>query len=105
MPVSLSFWAKLGNETWPDKYHPVVCHLIDVAAVARSLWEEVFRLPLRRWLAGRFGLDEPDCATMAVLLRAVASRHRQGRRCASRVGTTTIYSDAVRRRMAARYSL
>jgi hypothetical protein len=23
----LSFWAKLGDATWPDKYHPVLCHL------------------------------------------------------------------------------
>ena len=42
MPVSLSFWAKLGNATWPEKYHPVVCHLIDVGQVARRLWSDVF---------------------------------------------------------------
>jgi hypothetical protein len=35
----LSFWAKLGNETWPDKYHPVICHLIDVAKVVAGMTE------------------------------------------------------------------
>ncbi len=65
MPVSLSFWAKLGNETWPEKYHPVICHLIDVAAVARSLWDNVFRPHFRQWLAARLGLDESDCAQWA----------------------------------------
>ena len=33
MDYSHLFWAKLGGTTWPDKYHPVICHLIDVAAV------------------------------------------------------------------------
>jgi CRISPR-associated endonuclease/helicase Cas3 len=62
----LSFWAKLGDETWPDKYHPVVCHSIDVAAVASCLWDEVFRPPLRRWMAERLGLGESDCAQWLV---------------------------------------
>lgn len=49
------FWAKLGNNHWPDCYHPVACHLADVAAVARELVE---RLPTgtREWLADRLGL-------------------------------------------------
>jgi len=31
------FWAKLGQATWPEEYHPVQCHLVDVAAVTRRL--------------------------------------------------------------------
>jgi CRISPR-associated endonuclease/helicase Cas3 len=61
-PTPLQFWAKLGHETWPEKYHPVVCHLIDVAAVARSLWDEIFRPQLRRWLTERLAAGEEACA-------------------------------------------
>jgi hypothetical protein len=32
MNHNLSLWAKLGNKTWPEEYHPVICHLVDVAA-------------------------------------------------------------------------
>lgn len=56
------FWAKLGTETWPDRYHPVICHLIDVAAVTWELWHKAFRPTLRSWLAERLGLDEDACA-------------------------------------------
>jgi hypothetical protein len=37
-----ALWAKLGNATWPDEYHPVMCHLIDVAAAASNLWDLAF---------------------------------------------------------------
>jgi CRISPR-associated endonuclease/helicase Cas3 len=57
----LLFWAKLGSETWPGKYHPVACHLIDVGAVARKIWDHVFRPRIRQWLSGRLGLDESAC--------------------------------------------
>jgi hypothetical protein len=62
MNPTLLFWAKLGNDTWPDKYHPVICHMIDVAAVTLSLWDTVFRPQLRKWLARRLGLDEDSYA-------------------------------------------
>ena len=55
-PELLWLWAKLGHETWPDKYHPLICHLIDVAQVTRQLWERVFRQRVRSWLAGQLGV-------------------------------------------------
>jgi hypothetical protein len=55
------FWAKLGKETWPEKYHPVICHLIDVAAVTANLWDQVIRTRLRQWVSDRLGLDEQSC--------------------------------------------
>jgi CRISPR-associated endonuclease/helicase Cas3 len=58
----VSFWAKLGSATWPDEYHPVICHLIDVGAVALNLWENVFRRRFRQWLSGRLGLDKDEKA-------------------------------------------
>jgi len=57
----LHFWAKLGNEIWPNSYHPVLCHLIDVAAVASALWEGVFRSRFRAWFAQRLQLDQVSC--------------------------------------------
>jgi CRISPR-associated endonuclease/helicase Cas3 len=62
MSLLLSFWAKLGNETWPDKYHPVLCHLIDVGQVARRLWDEVCRPKVREWITMRLGLTDHDAA-------------------------------------------
>jgi CRISPR-associated endonuclease/helicase Cas3 len=61
MNLSLLFWAKLGDATWPEKYHPVACHLIDVAAVTFHLWDSVFRPQFRTWLARHLGLDELSC--------------------------------------------
>jgi CRISPR-associated endonuclease/helicase Cas3 len=50
------FWAKLGSATWPEEYHPVVCHLIDVGQVARRLWGDVIRPKVRTWATARLGL-------------------------------------------------
>jgi hypothetical protein len=32
MSSHLALWATLGTETWPEKYHPLLCHFIDVGA-------------------------------------------------------------------------
>ena len=37
-------WAKLGEN---DLYHPLICHLIDVALVAQGLWDEVLSDSIR----------------------------------------------------------
>lgn len=62
MGALLSFWAKLGNKTWPEEYHPVLCHLIDVGQVARRLWDDVFRPRVRTWIKDRLGLADPNAA-------------------------------------------
>jgi CRISPR-associated endonuclease/helicase Cas3 len=61
MNSQLWFWAKLGSETWPEKYHPVLCHLIDVATVTLNLWAKVIRPHIRSWLGKRLGLKENAC--------------------------------------------
>jgi CRISPR-associated endonuclease/helicase Cas3 len=58
----LSFWAKLGSATWPDQYHPVLCHLIDVGQVARCLWVSVFRDHIREWVRRQLGLPDESAA-------------------------------------------
>jgi len=55
------FWAKLGSAVWPDQYHPVICHLIDVAAVTSNLWNCVIRSHIRQWLSKHLGVDEKGC--------------------------------------------
>jgi CRISPR-associated endonuclease/helicase Cas3 len=58
MDLSLLFWAKLGSATWPETYHPVTCHLIDVGQVARRLWSDVCGSKVRQWVTARLGLSE-----------------------------------------------
>src|SRR4051812_17873953 len=59
----LLFWAKLGSAVWPEQYHPVICHLIDVAAVTRTLWTAALRPAVRRWTASHLGLDDAACGS------------------------------------------
>ncbi len=61
MPSLLAFWAKLGAHTYPEKYHPVLCHLIDVAVVARQVWDDVFRGPAKERFARAIGLSVEHC--------------------------------------------
>jgi hypothetical protein len=58
----LLHWAKLGSATWPEKYHPVLCHLIDVGQVAWRLWSDVCRSKVRDWVTNRLGLPDHDAA-------------------------------------------
>jgi CRISPR-associated endonuclease/helicase Cas3 len=58
----LAFWAKLGTAPWPDCYHPVLCHLIDVGQVASRLWSTVFRDHIREWVRRQLGLPNESAA-------------------------------------------
>ena len=97
MPVSLSFWAKLGNETWPDKYHPVVCHLIDVGQVARRLWSDVCRSKVREWVTSPTRTAGPRLGRRVAGVLGRGARHRQGVTGFPGQGKT----DELKRRLAA----
>src|SRR4051794_13157560 len=58
----LALWAKLGTKIYPASYHPLLFHLLDVAVVARRLWEEVLRPPVKEPFAMALGLSLDDCA-------------------------------------------
>jgi CRISPR-associated endonuclease/helicase Cas3 len=58
----VTFWAKLGKETWPEKYHPVICHLIDVGQVTRQLWDRAVRQHVRGWIKSKLGLADESAA-------------------------------------------
>lgn len=53
------FWAKLSRDSdAPQTMHPLICHMIDVAMVARALWQDVIPPVQRHRLAADFRLDE-----------------------------------------------
>lgn len=56
--------AKFGRTGAPapgadGDYHPLVCHMADVAAVALALWDDVLPANSRRLLSRGWGLEEP----------------------------------------------
>ena len=57
-----ALWAKLGNDTWPEVYYPVIFHLIDVGQVAREMWNLVIRQRTRSWVATKLGLRDQKAA-------------------------------------------
>lgn len=57
-------WAKWSDASQvPATYHPVICHLIDVAQVARLLWNTIYARPHRERLAAAFQLDQAATAS------------------------------------------
>jgi hypothetical protein len=53
------FWAKTthDHDHNPHAYHPLLCHMIDVAAVAHLMWEEVLPKAAKKRLAHALGLS------------------------------------------------
>src|SRR6267378_8673205 len=52
------FWAKTTQdvETRPRAYHPLFCHMVDVAAVALQMWRQVLPEVTKQQIALTFGL-------------------------------------------------
>ncbi len=55
-PISL--WAKASGA----QRHPLLCHMLDVAALADQMWRSVVSPAARRWFAEGLGLDEAATA-------------------------------------------
>ncbi|MBI2322363.1 MAG: CRISPR-associated endonuclease Cas3'', partial [Chloroflexi bacterium] len=54
-------WAKLSRlKDGAVAYHPLICHMADVAAVTRALWERAIAEGARRSIAESCGLAEED---------------------------------------------
>src|SRR5215210_1637426 len=52
-------WGKLPREAdAPPSYHPLLCHMIDVALVARVMWREGLPPAARRRVAEALAVDE-----------------------------------------------
>ena len=56
------FWAKTTDDKnglqRPNAFHPLICHLIDVAAATQAIWENVLTETQKRQLATPFGLED-----------------------------------------------
>src|SRR5919199_1734021 len=51
-------WAKWQSSRTPPSYHPLLCHMLDVATVTQLLWDEVVSPALRTQWATALGLDQ-----------------------------------------------
>jgi CRISPR-associated endonuclease/helicase Cas3 len=55
----LALWAKLGKGAHGQRgFHPLICHMLDVAGVTQALWNRVLTSAARRDLAAALGLRE-----------------------------------------------
>ncbi|MBA3337582.1 MAG: hypothetical protein H0T49_08470, partial [Chloroflexia bacterium] len=53
----LACWAKLDRTQRQTGFHPLLYHLIDVAVVTETLWNEVLPAATRQLVADDVGLD------------------------------------------------
>lgn len=51
-------WAKWEGRRTPPTYHPLLCHMIDVAVVTQQMWDEVVSSTLRERWSACLGLDQ-----------------------------------------------
>ena len=63
-----SLWAKYSRSVGEAGHHLLLFHLMDVAAVAWVMWEEVLSAPLRRSLASRLGLSNEEAGRSIAFL-------------------------------------
>jgi CRISPR-associated endonuclease/helicase Cas3 len=62
-------WAKTPKgASQPHPYHPLICHLIDVALVAEAIWAKVLSPALRQRIAQTLQLDEQTAGRWVAFL-------------------------------------
>lgn len=72
-------WAKWSPvKKDPNTYHPLMCHLIDVAMVAEAMWREVLPEAFKRRLARAMGIDQGAAERWVVFW---AGLHDLGKAC------------------------
>ena len=82
------FWGKTGGD---GRWHPAICHMIDVGQVARAMVSGVLPPAFVRRLAHALGVSEEDLPPRAGRLRsfrAAQQRLKSGRRPANRDHTS-----------------
>ncbi len=67
-PPHLHLWAKASRDG--QRYHPLLYHLLDVAACAEGLWEYALTPEVRSQLAKDLGLTEKETRSLFVFLAA-----------------------------------
>jgi CRISPR-associated endonuclease/helicase Cas3 len=68
-----TLWAKKARANDPDPaaFHPLICHLLDVGAVAEQMWLHCLPPSGRNWFARQLGLEEEQAARWAIVLAAL----------------------------------
>jgi len=79
-PPLASFWAKTSDdsEERPNAFHPLICHLIDVACVAQAMWDISLPETTKRRLAKPFGLEN-DLDRAGTIVSFFAGLHDLGK--------------------------
>ena len=56
---TIKFWAKTTDDKdrYPNAYHPLICHMIDVAVVTKTIWEEVLPTATKNRIRTAFGVE------------------------------------------------
>jgi len=76
VPLYQQLWGKAHKNT--EEIHPLVCHMIDVAQVARVMWRQVLTSSFRTHIAEAIGLEEPEAERLIVFW---VSLHDLGKAC------------------------
>ncbi len=78
----IRFWAKTSddplNPARQNAFHPLICHLIDVACVAQIMWRDVLPDVTKRRLAKPFGLEN-DLERAGQIVAFFAGLHDLGK--------------------------
>lgn len=77
----LRFWAKTTHDrlNHENAFHPLVCHLIDVATAALMLWNEVLPDVTKKRLAAPFGFGAKDSDKAGNLIAFLVGLHDLGK--------------------------
>ena len=54
----LACWAKLNSDNGRPGYHPLICHMYDVALVAKEMWESTFSPAQQKAMSESLGFGE-----------------------------------------------
>lgn len=79
----IRFWAKTTHdkERYPNAYHPLICHMIDVAVVTQVMWDEVLSKATKKSVARALGLstDEDGHGLARRVVAWIAGLHDLGK--------------------------
>lgn len=73
-----ALWAKTDLESMTDRTHPLVCHMIDTAAVGALVWHRVFSDTNREAIAADLGVSVEVARAWTIFL---AATHDLGKAC------------------------
>lgn len=76
----IKFWAKTSHDgdNHPNAFHPLICHMIDVASVAHAMWSGVLPEVTQKRLARPFGLEK-DLEKAGTVIAFLAGLHDLGK--------------------------